>query len=284
MATEWLILSHSHNTQPIVACSKHYEKQSTWSQPTWLCYILSKTIQGEAMNIEIANRLVELRRSKGLSQEELAEKIGISRQAVSKWERAESSPDTDNLIQLAKLYDLTLDELLFGKTKDSDTKNESHNNSFQNSMEETILNFTENILETVAEDIENTIEDGLSVIELDDDFYAFSFIHLFYSFPVTVFVTITYLALGIIMGLWHPWWLLFMIIPIYSGLIKMFHAKGIRKKLKKFPFSTICTTAFLVMGFVWELWHPGWVVFLLIPVYDSLVSSYMRSYKHYRKQ
>jgi transcriptional regulator with XRE-family HTH domain len=43
------------------------------------------------MNIEIANRLVRLRKEKGLSQEELAAKIGISRQAVSKWERAEAS-------------------------------------------------------------------------------------------------------------------------------------------------------------------------------------------------
>ena len=64
------------------------------------------------MNIEIANRLAKLRKEKGYSQEELAEKLGLSRQAVSKWERAESSPDTDNLICLAKLYNVSLDELL----------------------------------------------------------------------------------------------------------------------------------------------------------------------------
>ena len=64
------------------------------------------------MNIEIANRLVQLRKQHGLSQEELAEKLGISRQAISKWERAESSPDTDNLISIAKLYNVSLDELL----------------------------------------------------------------------------------------------------------------------------------------------------------------------------
>lgn len=50
------------------------------------------------MNIEIANRLVTFRKKNNLSQESLAEKLGISRQAISKWERAESSPDTDNLI------------------------------------------------------------------------------------------------------------------------------------------------------------------------------------------
>ena len=64
------------------------------------------------MNIEIANRLIELRKKSGLSQEQLAEKLGLSRQAVSKWERAEASPDTDNLICLAKIYNVSLDDLL----------------------------------------------------------------------------------------------------------------------------------------------------------------------------
>ncbi len=70
------------------------------------------------MDIKTANRLYELRKKNGLSQEALAEKLGISRQSVSKWERAESSPDTDNLIALAKLYGVSLDELLLGEKKE----------------------------------------------------------------------------------------------------------------------------------------------------------------------
>lgn len=64
------------------------------------------------MNLEIAKRLADLRKQNGLSQEQLAEKIGVSRQAVSKWERSEASPDTDNIILLARLYNVSLDELL----------------------------------------------------------------------------------------------------------------------------------------------------------------------------
>ena len=67
------------------------------------------------MTLETANRLVQLRKDHGLSQEELAEKLGVSRQAVSKWERAESSPDTDNLIALAELYHISLDTLVRGE-------------------------------------------------------------------------------------------------------------------------------------------------------------------------
>ena len=66
------------------------------------------------MTLETAERLVQLRKAHGLSQEELAEKLNVSRQAVSKWERAESSPDTDNLIALAALYGVTLDEVVHG--------------------------------------------------------------------------------------------------------------------------------------------------------------------------
>lgn len=67
------------------------------------------------MNIETAKRLYEYRKAHGYSQEELAAKIGVSRQAISKWERSESSPDTDNLIALAQLYGVSLDTLLMGE-------------------------------------------------------------------------------------------------------------------------------------------------------------------------
>ena len=82
------------------------------------------------MNIEIANKLLELRKAEGLSQEQLAQKLGISRQAVSKWERGEASPDTDNLIELARLYDISLDELLLheptNKKEETDEKDYVH--------------------------------------------------------------------------------------------------------------------------------------------------------------
>lgn len=69
------------------------------------------------MSYEFADRLIELRRTKGMSQEELAGTLGISRQAVSKWERAESAPDIGNLVALASLYDVSLDELVRGRVE-----------------------------------------------------------------------------------------------------------------------------------------------------------------------
>ena len=79
--------------------------------------------KGSYMNNDIAQRLAEMRRSRGYSQEELAWKLGLSRQAISKWERAESSPDTGNLLALSRLYGVTLDELVCGS--DADTERHS---------------------------------------------------------------------------------------------------------------------------------------------------------------
>lgn len=88
------------------------------------------------MNIETANRLLQYRKEHNLSQEELASKIGVSRQAISKWERAEASPDTDNLISLAQIYGVSLDTLLKGTDTSPDEKtsdDESTENTSENS-------------------------------------------------------------------------------------------------------------------------------------------------------
>ena len=81
------------------------------------------------MNIETANILLSYRKKHKLSQEELAEKIGVSRQAVSKWERAEASPDTDNLILLSEIYGVSLDELLKGEKADKEAEPEIAENT-----------------------------------------------------------------------------------------------------------------------------------------------------------
>ena len=58
------------------------------------------------------SNLVQLRKLHHLSQEELAEKVGVSRQTLSKWETGASDPSTSNLIALAKLFDISAEELL----------------------------------------------------------------------------------------------------------------------------------------------------------------------------
>lgn len=129
------------------------------------------------MNIEIANRLQTLRKEKWYSQEQLALELGISRQAVSKWERAESSPDTDNLICLAKLYNVSLDYLL--------------------STDETVEEIKENnSSDLVEEKEENKIISAFNGV-------------------IPIGITLAYLIMGCCFNLWHPGWVLFLTIPLF---------------------------------------------------------------------
>ena len=60
----------------------------------------------------LADKIMELRKKNGWSQEELAEKLGVSRQAVSKWESASSIPDLDRILAMSRLFGVTTDYLL----------------------------------------------------------------------------------------------------------------------------------------------------------------------------
>ena len=66
------------------------------------------------MKTDFSRQLHEFRKSAGLTQEQLAEKAGVSFQAVSKWETGKDDPSTTNLIELAKLYGTSPEELLKG--------------------------------------------------------------------------------------------------------------------------------------------------------------------------
>ncbi len=68
--------------------------------------------------MEIGNKIMELRKKNGLSQEELAEKIGVARQTISKWELGETSPDLNQAKELSKVFNVSLDELTNNDIKD----------------------------------------------------------------------------------------------------------------------------------------------------------------------
>ena len=65
--------------------------------------------------MEFNNKLYELRKQKGFSQEELAHRLNVSRQTVSKWEVGDSTPDMEKLIAMSDLFGISLDELVMDK-------------------------------------------------------------------------------------------------------------------------------------------------------------------------
>ena len=91
--------------------------------------------------------------------------------------------------------------------------------------------------------------------------------------PVPLFVVAAYLALGFLWDWWHPGWLLFLAIPVYYQLASMVGVADLRKKLNRFPIAPLCVLVYLILGFAFDVWHPAWMLFLLIPVYHCLVSA-----------
>lgn len=143
------------------------------------------------MNLLTATRLQELRKMNGYSQEVLAEKLGVSRQAVSKWERAESSPEIDNLMALANIYGMTVDELL---NTDKD----------------------KSIVKTPKPKEKDFKGKVKSLLSKANDFGIYpNAAKSLLIFPFPLIIVIIYLAVSMIFNIWHPMWIIFMSIPIY---------------------------------------------------------------------
>ncbi len=207
------------------------------------------------MNIEIANRLVNLRKSNNLSQEALAEKLGISRQAVSKWERAEASPDTDNLILLSRLYGVSLDELLKTEDEIPITTAEPSNEGMKDE-EKTQKDNEGNLFEEVKKsDIEDDDEEEISKLG-----------EICERIPMLWIVILAYFITGCAFGAWYMNWILFLVIPIWNSLVVAIE----RKNAYCFTYPVLITLIYLCLGWFYDAWHPGWIIYLTIPVYYSM--------------
>lgn len=252
------------------------------------------------MNIETANRLLKYRKDNNLSQEALAQKLGISRQAVSKWERAEASPDTDNLVELAKIYNVSLDELVNGLDDNNETNDTNDSNADKEDTEE-----KEEYVSISAKGIHVKDKDGSEVhvgwngihikdsssnTDINPDYVwcngkDYSHHHFskndftYCEFPIGIIITIGYLAYAAFTGFWHPTWLVFLLIPIISTFVTAVK----KRNANYFAYPVLTALIFLYYGFMESVWHPTWLVFVTIPLYYSLVG-YFNARKKYRKE
>ena len=228
------------------------------------------------MTLETANRLYELRKKHNLSQEELAEKLGVSRQAVSKWERSEASPDTDNLIALAKIYDLSLDELIYGEKeekkkekaeeKTEENANEPTNEKSENDNEELFVNIDDgkDKVKIGPKGILVEDEDGEKVkiswsgIKIETSKKDYDEDDDFDDDDEDKNEAEAVLVKG-------------------DGHVKIKVKKPIKRTRfwLEFPYAIICSIAYLVFGFydICGGWGLSWIIFITIPVYHSLVEA-----------
>lgn len=239
------------------------------------------------MDLAMAQRLVDRRKAAGLSQEALAAQLGVSRQAVSKWERSESSPDTDNLIALAALYGVSLDELLYGEaasdadgSEDGSTETVDEAKEAEDSAEHADCGDKPLVDISLARGIHvidpnkgeevhvgwNGIHvtnerkgeevhagpDGVHVDTLEDDGHS---VHTNDDGTVTID--------GETFSSWKE---------AHDKLDhhgKHFHTK-VGRTWKKFPFPALVALAYLVLGIVYSTWGMGLLLVFLVPVYYAI--------------
>lgn len=226
------------------------------------------------MDLAMAQRLVDRRKAAGLSQEALAAQLGVSRQAVSKWERSESSPDTDNLIALAALYGVSLDELLYGEavdsTDDSQTDDEARNSNAGTKASDEAEASAEHadcsdkplvdislvrgihVIDPNKGEEVHVGPDGLYIDTLEDDGHS---VHTNDDGTVTID--------GETFSSWKE---------AHDKLDhhgKHFHTK-VGRAWNKFPFPALVALVYLVLGIVYSTWATGLFLVFLIPVYYAL--------------
>lgn len=267
------------------------------------------------MNIEIANRLLQYRKKSGLSQEELAEKIGVSRQAVSKWERAEASPDTDNLIILAEVYGVSLDDLLKGdaepnvESKADDTPDENTTYvedkrvSFKNGIhvhdgkDKVDISFKEGI-NVDAKDGSKVhvgldgihVHDGEKVraytdenghVMVDEELEKKKHIHekekAAQKFPMWAISLVLFFVWGY-SGVFCGWtlcWISFLLIPLYHSLVDAIY----KRKPTHFAYPVLCVIFHMIAGIFFGEWTWSWLVYITIPIYYCIANLFVKDKK-----
>ena len=91
---------------------------------------------------------------------------------------------------------------------------------------------------------------------------------------VALLATVAFLLIGFLTGQWHPTWMVFLAIPIMGIIVDIAtHRRDIAGKITGVV-SILCTVGFLLMGFLGELWHPGWIIFLAIPISGVIVKMF----------
>ncbi|MGN0528538.1 MAG: helix-turn-helix domain-containing protein [Eubacterium sp.] len=240
------------------------------------------------MNQETGKRLYEYRRANGYSQEAIARLLGVSRQAVSKWERGESSPDTDNLIALSQIYNVTIDEMIKSDSeprKSHSEQNEEKCENTENTTEETVSfkngihvhNGRENV-DISLKGIHVESENGDKVhigrdcgiqVESKDSKMVTNGIpeHPWLHAVIPLLSVLVYLILGFTTEKgWSAGWLIFLLIPVAETFLNAVKSKD----PSYFAYPVVTAVLFVGTGILFGVWHPTWILFVTIPIYYAV--------------
>ncbi len=175
------------------------------------------------MSIKQGEYLKKLRTENKLSQEQLAEKLGVSRQSISKWEQGISTPDIDNFVKLSKLYSVSVDSMLKGEEL-NEARSVAYADKKTEKKKRGWLFVSYPVLMVILYAVIGVI---FSAKGWALGWIVLLTIPLFYTgiiaaekkkpiiFCYPVLVLIIYLLSGFLLKLWHPMWIIFLTIPLF---------------------------------------------------------------------
>ena len=149
----------------------------------------------------LGEKLYELRKDKRLTQDEVAEKLDVTRQTVSKWETDQSQPDFDKIKPLCELYDVTPDILLGFKDKKEDK--EENENKFD--IDEAKKHMFTRGKDDEEDEWENTVKNKTEIV----------------NSIVWILSVVAYIIVSFKTGAWHITWVIFLIAIAISSLVKL---------------------------------------------------------------
>ena len=260
------------------------------------------------MDEKFGERLIAFRNKKGLSQDELSQKLGVSRQSISNWENGTSQPSIEFVKKLSEIYEVTVDDLLncdksiedcYKKKEESTFKKEEKkddrgsriridkNGIFINDADDgdsIKFEFGGDMEENIKEKVKSEVIDNVFVDQTLERRKKALYKSIESSINL-IFILgsiIAYLILGFLLknGVgWSKWWIL-MVFSLVPG--ETFRAIAF-KKPENFPICFVATGIYCTLGVFMNLWHPTWIIFLSIPVYYIVVSSIKSIIKNAKK-
>lgn len=226
--------------------------------------------------MDLGKRLYELRRKENLTQDEVAEKLNVTRQTVSKWETNASTPDFDKIVPLCELYGISADELLKGEKQDEEKSQEDESEKFDLNEARKHL-FTRGKDDDDDEDYENMTA---SQIKRKSAEVVSSSILIF-------FIAIAFAAIGTAVMEWNPV-VVGCVFLVLIGLgvtriVKHYMSIPNKEKTKEEEkedklvktindiIGAVGLVTYFVISFATMAWHITWVIFIICGILGEIV-------------
>lgn len=197
--------------------------------------------------MNLGEKLFELRKTKNLTQDEVAEKLNVTRQTVSKWETNQSSPDFDKIVPICELFEIGVEELLTGKKEEKQDKNEE-----QEEKKEKVLTKQE------------AKEKSAKVVSGSIFIYILAVALIMILVPVKHVNPIIASSIFLILIGWAT----ARIIKNYMSMPKFEKTKEEKKEEKIIKqingiIGSICVALYFIVSFATMAWHVTWVIFII---------------------